>query len=50
MAAVSAKGIMAYEVITHLRQSEKEFYQQEMSEAVERVSFLHETRELDGEE
>ena len=35
---------MAYEVLAHLRQSEKLFYQQEMEAAIERVQFLHEMR------
>lgn len=42
MVAGSKKAVLAHEVLTHLRQSERLFYQQEMEAAVERVQFLHE--------
>ena len=42
------KSVVAYEVLAHLRKSEKQFYQEEMEAAMERVEFLYEMREISG--
>ena len=42
IASGTNKGVLAFEVLAHLRRSEGHFYQQEMEAAIERVQFLHE--------